>query len=29
MPVAFKVGSDEKGKMLLEIAACVMLKDVV
>lgn len=28
MPAAFKMGNDEKGKMLLEIAACVMLKGV-
>lgn len=29
IPAAFKVESDEKGKMLLEMAACVMLKEVV
>lgn len=29
MPTTFKVGKDEKGKRLLEIAACVMLKGVV
>lgn len=29
IPATFKVGNDEKGKMLLEMAACVMLKEVV
>lgn len=29
MPAAFKVGNNEKGKTLLELAACMMLKEVI